>query len=156
MASTPTSNASGTMTALIPLAYNATATARRGWSQAQTYQSFNIASYQSLLQGGENVLAIQGLMYSSSDPDFYVLPELQYGSFNINNIEYFTTPTPGATNVPGDLGSVSDTISASPTASTLRPSTPRSPARQAQRSSTPWTAALPSSQLSATPRRSAA
>ena len=109
MASTPTSNASGTMTVLTPLAYNATATARRGWNLAQSYQSFNLASYQSLLQGGQNVLAIQGLMYSSSDSDFLLQPEIQYSSFNINNIEYFTTPTPGAVNVPGNLGTVSNT-----------------------------------------------
>ena len=109
MASTPTSNASGTMTVLTPLAYNATATAGRGLEPAQSYQSFNLASYQSLLQGGQNVLAIQGLMYSSSDSDFLLQPEIQYSSFNINNIEYFTTPTPGAVNVPGNLGTVSNT-----------------------------------------------
>ncbi|MGA2033199.1 MAG: lamin tail domain-containing protein, partial [Thermoguttaceae bacterium] len=87
-------------------AWNSTATAVHGSGDATRYESFNLSSDQSLLVGGTNVLAIQGLNYSSSDSDFLVLPQLQYGSININNIEYFTTPTPGATNVPGNLGIV--------------------------------------------------
>ncbi len=90
-------------------AWNSTATAAHGWSQALTTQSFNLANYQGDLVSGANVLAIQGLNITAGDPDFLLLPQLQYSSFNINTLEYFTTPTPGAVNVAGNLGTVADT-----------------------------------------------
>ena len=90
-------------------AWNSTATAAHGWSQALAAQSFNLANFQGDLVSGANILAIQGLNITAGDPDFLVLPQLQYSSFNINNLEYFTTPTPGAANVAGNLGTLADT-----------------------------------------------
>ena len=90
-------------------AWNSTATAVSGPGDATRYQTFNLAAYESYLVGGANVLAIQGLNITASDPDFLVLPQLQYSSFNINSLEYFTTPTPGAANVAGNLGTVKNT-----------------------------------------------
>ena len=103
-------------------AWNSTATAANCAGQATSYQLFDLSSYQLyLLQGGQNVLAIQGLNIASGDPDFLVLPKLQYGSVNLSTIEYFTTPTPGAANVPVVLGRGGTPISASTTASITAP-----------------------------------
>ena len=90
-------------------AWNSTATAVNGPGDATRYQTFNLANDEGDLVGGANMLAIQGLNISSSDPDFLVLPQLQYSAFNLDNIEYFTTPTPGTANVAGNLGTVKNT-----------------------------------------------
>ena len=55
-------------------AWNSTATAAHGWSQALTAQSFNLANYEGDLVDGANMLAIQGLNITASDPDFLVAP----------------------------------------------------------------------------------
>ena len=56
-----------------------------------------------LLRPGTNLLALQGLNRSPSDPTFLVLPELSATTFaqETTNGVYFTVPTPGAANLGG-------------------------------------------------------
>ena len=109
-------------------AWNSTATAVHGWSQAQTAQSFNLANDQNDLINGANMLAIQGLNLTASDPDFLVLPQLQYSSYNINNLSISPRRRRAPPMCPATWARWRIPVSASPTASIRRPSPPRSPA----------------------------
>jgi hypothetical protein len=68
-----------------------------------------------LLQTGTNILAIQGLNYSASDPSFLILPQLSCNVTSIFGAEgkYFVAPTPGETNGTGssDLGPIVTDVS---------------------------------------------
>ena len=90
-------------------AWNSTATAAHGRKPGPDLPIVQPCQLRGYLLSGANMLAIQGLNITAVDPDFLVLPQLQYSSFNTNTIEYFTTPTPGAANVAGNLGTVANT-----------------------------------------------
>ncbi len=68
-----------------------------------------------LLQTGTNILAIQGLNDSVSDPSFLILPQLFANVTSMYGTEgrYFATPTPGNVNGSGtaDLGPVVTNVS---------------------------------------------
>ncbi len=89
-------------------AWNSTATAWHGWSQAQSGQSFNLAADQGDLVAGANILAIQGLNLTAGNPSFLVLPQLEYSAFDSTNVEYLT-PEIDVPNVPANLGTVPST-----------------------------------------------
>ena len=83
-------------------------------SPGRTWSGF-IDDLTDLLHVGTNILAIQGLNYSTSDPSFLILPQL---SANVTGIfgtdgRYFVTPTPGKANGNGsaDLGPVVSDVS---------------------------------------------
>ncbi|RYD67266.1 MAG: hypothetical protein EOP83_03170, partial [Verrucomicrobiaceae bacterium] len=59
-----------------------------------------------LVAGSVNVLAIQGLNLSVTDDDFLVMPELIAANGMTTKEEYYTTATPGASNVTSTLGIV--------------------------------------------------
>ena len=97
------------------LSYSSTATADHTGTSYEDYTLLNAGNY---LQTGTNVLAIHGLSYPfdpqsmSGDPDFFIMPMLSgitVGSIQTNTYMYFSTPTPGADNVFGVQGYVSDT-----------------------------------------------
>ncbi len=92
-----------------PVAYNAVATANRSGDEVLTAEEFDVTSFLSLLTPGQNVLAVQGLNASASDPDAFVLPELIATDVISTGNVYFTTPTPGAPNGNAYLGLVADT-----------------------------------------------
>ena len=87
---------------------------------------------------GPNVLAIQGLNISASDPDALVMPELIGTDVRVGERPaYFTTPTPGAANGGGLVGHRRRHASSASTAgSTTRRSNWRSPRRRRVRRST--------------------
>ena len=55
-----------------------------------------------------NVLAIQGLNSTATDPEFLVVPELIVASVD-EALSYFPVPTPGTANTGGVIGIVEDT-----------------------------------------------
>ncbi|MCL4176448.1 MAG: lamin tail domain-containing protein [Verrucomicrobia bacterium] len=85
------------------LAWNAQAPVERALSEATQFESIDLSGYLDLLVNGGNVLAIQGLNFTSSDPDFLVLPELEGLLVEGEGARYLARPTPGAVN---DLGYV--------------------------------------------------
>ena len=84
-----------------------------------SYEDFTLLNAGDYLQTGANVLAIHGLNNefdprngSTGDPDFFIMPVLSgitVGQIYTNTAVYLPTPTPGADNVEGVLGYVSDT-----------------------------------------------
>jgi hypothetical protein len=100
-------NAGGTVGT--PLAYNATAASDRSDSLATTFSDFDISAFASSLVLGQNVLAIQALNDAPANGRFLVVPELRFTTVTPAGMEYFTTPTPGAANIAGNLGQVKDT-----------------------------------------------
>ncbi len=61
-----------------------------------------------LLRSGDNILAIHGLNRSTTSSDFLIDADLEAGggggSLDLNTLEFFDLPTPGAGNVPGFPG----------------------------------------------------
>ncbi len=86
------------------LAWNATAAA--ALTNATAVEEISLPNAWTLLQEGQNVLAIQGLNAADADPNLLLLPELVAISTQISPARYFTTPTPGAANATGWLGLV--------------------------------------------------
>jgi hypothetical protein len=91
------------------VAYNAIATQNRNTDAVLTAEDFDITSFLSLLTPGQNVLAVQCLNFTASDPDAFVLPELIGTDIASTGNVFFTTPTPGAANGDSFLGIVKDT-----------------------------------------------
>jgi hypothetical protein len=83
-----------------PLAWDSAATSASSSSRGS---SVTIGNRPGLLKAGTNVLALQGLNVSASDPTFLVLPELIGTSVPVDSSGglYFTQPTPGAANTGG-------------------------------------------------------
>ena len=82
---------------------------------ALAFEEFNLSALISELRSGRNVLAIQGLNTSASNPDFLLHAELTAataGSYSLTP-RYFTSPSPGATNGLGtaDLGPLVSSVS---------------------------------------------
>ena len=101
------SNAPGS--AGTPVAFDAVATANRADTAALTAQAFDLSAYRDLLVDGDNVLAVQGLNDTTFDARFLVAAGLSYTSVVQPANTFFTTPTPGAANVGGSLGTTKDT-----------------------------------------------
>jgi len=75
------------------------------------YDDFDTTPFISLLQPGENVLAIHGLNRPLTSSDFLILPELiavDLGDVQQATPMYLTKPTPWGQNATGVLGYVSD------------------------------------------------
>jgi len=77
-------------------------------ADAAFFESINITAFLSGLVAGNNVLAIHGLNSSAADADFIILPEISAGNTG-GTLQYFSTPTPNATNAGGVLAFVKDT-----------------------------------------------
>ncbi|HEX2748793.1 MAG TPA: LamG domain-containing protein, partial [Verrucomicrobiales bacterium] len=85
------------------LTWNSAASDRSSNAEAVVFESFNLNSALSSLHTGQNVLAIQGLNLSASNPDFLQLAQLELtnaGAYSANPV-YLTQPTPGAVNGTG-------------------------------------------------------
>ena len=91
-----------------PLAWNSAATNGQSTAAAMQFENIDISPAIGLLQPGQNVLAIQGLNFSATNSGFLILPQLVGTTLNLTPGQYFSTPTPGAANVGGALGSVAD------------------------------------------------
>jgi hypothetical protein len=89
--------------------WNSNATAEHPTTAAVTFEDIDISSHMDALAPGVNILAIQGLNLSPSDPDFLVLPELEATTVAVGKLSYFKNPTPGIDNESGFLGFVADT-----------------------------------------------
>ena len=97
----------GRRNAPAPILFDSKATAQLSHDDSRRAEEIDLSSFVNLLHAGTNVLAIQGLNFSASDPDFLVMPELLTGHSQPNR--FFTTPTPGAANGTGVFGFVGDT-----------------------------------------------
>jgi hypothetical protein len=108
-----------------PLAWNSAAGDRSSNAEASQFESFSLNNFRSALRPGQNVLAIQGLNLSASNPDFLQLAELETRSVGAyaSNPAYLTVPTPGTVNSngaanPGPVISLDSFSPALPTAAT--------------------------------------
>jgi hypothetical protein len=88
-------------------AFNSAAASDRPAGQAIRSEEIDLEAYLGLLRPGENILAIHGLNFGASSPDFLILPELLKVERRANR--YMSDPTPGAPNVFGVLDFVADT-----------------------------------------------
>ncbi|MEK7949371.1 lamin tail domain-containing protein [Luteolibacter soli] len=88
--------------------WNSTATATSLGSDLETIDVSDRLDL--LVAGSVNVLAIQGLNISATDDDFLVMPELVAATGMTTKEEYYTTPTPGASNVTSTLGLVPEVV----------------------------------------------
>ena len=87
------------------LYWNSTATTSHSDSDAVLFQSFDVSAYANALQGGANVLAIQGLNTGLTSSDLLFVPELHSttvsnyaSSIEPESTGMLATPTPGAAN----------------------------------------------------------
>ena len=69
--------------------------------QDTTYEDVDLSAFIGSLTPTGNVLAIQTLMASPTDVNFFMLPELSEVAVTQAGLHYFTTPTPGSFNTPG-------------------------------------------------------
>jgi hypothetical protein len=70
--------------------------------KSQLSGEFDLSAFTPLLRPGRNVLALQGLNDSTTDPDFLVLPTLvAEARMDPSNQCYFASPTPGRPNAAG-------------------------------------------------------
>jgi len=89
--------------------WNSVAASDRAPADAFTFEGVDLTEWLDLLQPGENILALHALNDASADGDFLVCPRLTGLAGVTVTEQYFTTPTPGAANVPGVGGVVADT-----------------------------------------------
>ncbi len=89
-----------TQTPLSDPSWNSAATADSTLAESQVGELIDISAFRDFLYAGTNVLAVQGLNSSASDPGFVLLPELLgvSTSLNTNQPVYFQVPTPGVVN----------------------------------------------------------
>ena len=90
--------------------WDSAATARNADARAVQYAEVNLSTVVDLLQPGDNVLALHGLNFSSTNVDFLIsatLAATTIGSISPSE-RYFTTPSPGDVNGVGtqDLGPI--------------------------------------------------
>ncbi len=92
------------------LTWNSAATLIHPDAEALVFEEFPIADIQGSLRTGTNVLAIQGLNRSATNPDFLILAQLEATHASALGTEprYFLVPTPGGFNGIGtaDLGPI--------------------------------------------------
>jgi hypothetical protein len=91
-------------------AWNSTASSPRFGDVVLTAEEIDITEYLLQLVVGENLLAIQCLNFTVSDPDALVLPELVAVDVLSSDVGYFNPATPGAANGVSSLGFVADTV----------------------------------------------
>ncbi|MGB2822019.1 MAG: lamin tail domain-containing protein, partial [Phycisphaerae bacterium] len=91
------------------LDWNSAALTDRPIEDAIRFQAVDLTPYLHLLVPGSNVLAIHALNDSATDGSFLICPKLRAAASVLLTENYFTTPTPGAPNVPGVIGMVKDT-----------------------------------------------
>ncbi|MBI1840988.1 MAG: lamin tail domain-containing protein [Verrucomicrobia bacterium] len=91
------------------LSWDSTAVREHPDPAAIQFEDFDITPSVDLLKDGINVLAIQGLNIAAGDDDFLLSPQLLGRSPTVLVPNYFSQPTPGATNQPGTVGVVADT-----------------------------------------------
>ncbi len=93
-----------------PLNYNSAATATRPVTSVITPETIDVSAFKSLLNIGNNVLAIQAMNNTAADSAFLILPEVSGGGFNLSQHYFFNSPTPLAANpAPSSFGKVADT-----------------------------------------------
>jgi hypothetical protein len=90
-------------------AWNSTASSPRFGDIVLTAEEIDITEFLPQLVLGQNLLAIQCLNFSVSDPDALVLPELVAVDVVSTDLGYFNPATPGAPNGVSSLGFVADT-----------------------------------------------
>ncbi|MCK4563262.1 MAG: lamin tail domain-containing protein, partial [Verrucomicrobia bacterium] len=86
-----------------PAGWNSTATADRDDSLNGDWAAFDLTSHISLLETGDNLLAIQGFNYTADSPDLLVLPELDAVYDVALSSSYLYEASPGAENGPGSM-----------------------------------------------------
>jgi hypothetical protein len=89
--------------------FDSLATASQPLEQAIVPERIDVSAYLDRLVAGTNVLAIHGMNSSLTSGDFLILPALTASRSLVSPAAYYTTPTPGAANLPGALGIVTDT-----------------------------------------------
>ena len=83
-------------------AYDAAATAERSNVAALAYEDIDVSAFAHLLTAGApNVLAVHALNSSAGDDDLLVMPELRLTYSAPGSLQFMSTTTPGAANVPG-------------------------------------------------------
>src|SRR5205085_8970497 len=105
-----------------PLAANSTATGTSFDSDAVTADTFNLDDFKDLLVVGPNVLAIQALNVSASNPDLLIRAELIASDVTAisDQARYFVTSSPNGPNGQGtqDLGPIITNVTNTPAAAT--------------------------------------
>ena len=106
------------MNAPAALEWNSAATQRHSNTLAIVFEEFELTELRGNLVIGTNVLAIHGLNFGSTNPDFLILPELAIttsGSLT-STPRYFRQPTPGRANGSGssDVGPILSQVSFTP------------------------------------------
>ena len=90
--------------------WNSTALSDRDVEDAVQFEKVDLSDYLDLLQTGGNLLAIHAVNDDgAADGAFLICPKLTALEGVTVTQSYFTTPTPGAENIPGVLGAVADT-----------------------------------------------
>ena len=89
------------------LNWNSSALSDRPIGDSETFEPNSVMAHVDVLQTGTNVLAIHALNDDKNDAEFLILPELVAASES-DVYQYFTTPTPGAFNVSGALGTTGE------------------------------------------------
>jgi hypothetical protein len=79
-------------------AWDSAALAERDFGSAIIPESIDLSAYLPLLVSGTNVLAIQGLNFSTSDPDFLLQPELIARYTKVTTNVFLYSATPGTNN----------------------------------------------------------
>ena len=81
--------------------YNSPSTAENSDGDAVQFEPFDISAFKNLLQPTGNVLAVHSLNRNTGSSDLLMLPEIEYaqpGATNVDEVGFFTTPTPNGTN----------------------------------------------------------
>jgi len=89
--------------------WDSAATADRSREDAVQRADFDVSQHLGLLHAGTNVLAVQGLNLAAGDCDFLLMPMLVELSSTGVVPHFFTTPSPGSTNLDAYLARCGDT-----------------------------------------------
>src|SRR5205085_1917206 len=80
------------------LAWDSQATASNPKGRAVGFEVITVSQFLSSLRTGTNVLSIQGLNQTATDGDFLLAPRLTRAKLSPQVEQFFSTPTPGASN----------------------------------------------------------
>ena len=96
--------------------WNAVAAAPREPAAAREYETFDLRGQLGTLREGTNVLALQGLNLTATDPSFLLVAELETSRSAQRQLRYFLQPTPGGANgtSPKDQGPILGEVGHSP------------------------------------------
>lgn len=86
-----------------PFTWDAVAASSRADTQATAFEDIDISNVSSGIQPGTNWLAIHGLNFTAADGDFLIAAQIETRStaVQLDQVRYFTAPTPGAGNGSG-------------------------------------------------------